>query len=57
MIYYLLNIVLNNCCFGKEPKKRLLDEIKQDVKQLTKHEMELLKSFMIPPLRDKTYCC
>ena len=56
MIYYLLNIVLNNCCFGKEPKKKLLDEIKQDVKQLTKHEMDLLKTFIIPT-KNNSMCC
>ena len=56
MIYYLISIIINSCCFGKEQKK-LIDKVKDDVKELTKEEIQLLTKYMTKPLRDKTYCC
>jgi len=55
MFYYLVNIVMNYCCFGK-PKKRLLEEIKQDVKELTEQELHHLNNFIIRPLKGKSCC-
>ena len=59
MIYYfieLINVIVSSCC-SKRKEQKLIDRLKQDVKQLTRVEIELLKTFMIRPLRDKTYCC
>ena len=59
MIYYfieLVNVIVSSCC-SKRKETKLIDRLKQDVKQLRRDELELLKSFMIRPLRDKTYCC
>ena len=45
------------CCFGKLKNKeiKLIHKVKNDVKELTKEELDHLKNFL---LKDhKQYCC
>lgn len=56
MICYLISTIMNYCCFGKASKqKRLVDEIKADMKLLTEEELHHLRIALMKPL--KTYCC
>jgi len=58
MIFYLINIIINYCCGSRRrEEKTLLDRLKEDVKQLSNLEVDLLREHMIRPLRMKTYCC
>ena len=55
MIYYMLNIVTSYCCFGK--KKKLIEEIKEDIAFLTDKELNHLRAFLIRPMKREPYCC
>jgi hypothetical protein len=58
MILYLWEIIKNHCCLGK-PEKRLVDELKDDIKELTEAELNHLRAFLIRPLQDRhrNQCC
>ena len=55
MLDYLIRIVTDYCCCGK--KRRLVEEIKEDIKFLTDQELNHLRAHLIRPLRDKHSCC
>ena len=56
MLSYMINVVWDYCCFGK--KKKLVDEIKEDIKFLTDKELNHLKMYLIKGLKDSSnYCC
>ena len=59
MILHLGEIIKNHCCFGKPEKKRLVDELKDDIKELTEAELNHLRAFLIRPLQDRHRynCC
>ena len=58
MLYQMLDIIMNSCCSGKPKKeKKLIDQLKEDVKLLTLHELQLLRTYMVSPSREKSDCC
>ena len=56
MLCYLLDAVLNYCCFGRN-EQRLVDKIKEDILMLSEKELNHIRAFIIKPLREKTHCC
>ena len=55
MLYYIMEY----CCFGKKKRerKRLVQEIKQDVLALTKEELEHLRNSILVPRGRCVSCC
>ena len=54
MISDMLETIIT-CCFGK--KKTFVEEIKDDIKGLSKHEINHIRAFLIRPIKDRLNCC
>ena len=57
MLYQMIDVIMSCCCLGKPEKKKLIDEMRDNLKHLTTQETMLLRTYMVGPLRDKSYCC
>ena len=57
MLSQMLDVIMSCCCLGKPEKKKLIDEMRDNLKHLTTQETMLLRTYMVGPLRDKSYCC
>jgi hypothetical protein len=47
MLYYIIDAIINYCCFGKPKKEiKLIHRIKEDVLDLTEAELEQLRKHL-----------
>ena len=53
----ILDSLVSLCCFGKGKKeKKVFENVKGDIKDLTEQELEHLKAFLLRPMKQKACC-
>ena len=59
MLYYIFNVLWNECCLGRYTKQdnNLIKEFKHEVVELTKEELKEIKEFLLRPLKQQSLGC
>jgi len=57
MIYFLYDVIVKNCCFGKAKPVKRVEQLKQEIQCLSEQELNHIKAFLVRGIKNSQCCC